>query len=381
VRSNDNIQGTLTQPAGETAIDVRNKYTDWLPNANLNVHFGRDVILRLAATKTRTRPQFSDLNPALSLDAPNTSCDPTTQHCVRTGTGGNPFLKPFTSANYDASLEYYFSPTGYATVGVFHRNIKGFIATETFDYPNPDPVTGFPLEITGPVNTDKGKIDGFEAQVRTFFDWGFMPSWARSFGIDANVTHLKASAIFQIVTDPGGHPGGFFIKAPLTDVSNWAYNLTGMYERGPLSVRLSYNWRGPYPEGGFANNPGFTLQGRAHPSPRLDLSTSYNLTKNVSLFFDWTNITGKPFTSDIVRRFYDNTGTLTGTEVFPMIVRFEERILSGGVRFNFEREHTAAPVFAPPPMALPPAAVQPVVEQPAPPLPPPAPVERGERGN
>ena len=39
------------------------------------------------------------------------------------GTGGNPFLTPFTSWNYDASLEYYFSRTGFASVAAFHRDI------------------------------------------------------------------------------------------------------------------------------------------------------------------------------------------------------------------------------------------------------------------
>lgn len=382
VRSKDNIQGTQVQPGGSTAIDVTNRYTDWLPNANINVHFDRSWVLRLAATKTRTRPRFQDLNPALSLGPPNTSCDPTVVRCVRSGSGGNPYLKPFTSNNYDASLEYYFSPTGFASASVFHRDIKGFIATETFLYPDVDPVTGFPLEITGPVNTNKGKIDGFEAQVRTFFDWDFMPSWARSFGIDANVTHINARAVFNILADPAGGNPGLFITAPLTDVSKWTYNLTGMFERGPISARLSYNWRGKYPEGGFANNPGFTLQGRAHPSPRLDLSASYAFNDMFTVFFDWTNILGKPFTSDIVRRNYSSAGSVSSTEVFPMVVRFEETVLSAGVRFNFGGRKAAPPppppayVPAPPPPAV---VVPPPVEPPAPP-PPPAPVERGERG-
>jgi TonB-dependent receptor len=383
VRSKDNIQGTQVQPGSTTAIDVTNRYTDWLPNANLNIHFDRAWVLRLAATKTRTRPRFQDLNPALSLGPPNTSCDPAVVHCVRAGSGGNPYLKPFTSNNYDASLEYYFSPTGFASASVFHRDIKGFIATETFLYPNLDPETGFPLEITGPVNTNKGKIDGFEAQVRTFFDWGFMPSWARSFGIDANVTHINARAEFNILADPGAGNPGFFINAPLTDVSKWTYNLTGMFERGPISARLSYNWRGKYPEGGFANNGNFTLQGRAHPSPRLDLSASYAFNDMFTVFFDWTNILGKPFTSDIVRRNYNGTGSVTSTEVFPMVVRFEETVLSAGIRFNFAGRKPAppAPVMAPLPPPPPPVAAPPPVEAPPPPPPPPAPVERGERGS
>ena len=376
VRSTDEIHGTITELTGPTAIDVKNSYTDWLPNANLNIHFSSQWQLRLAATETRTRPQFQDLNPALNLGPPISGCGGQTT-CIRTGSGGNPYLKPFKSTNFDASLEYYFSPTGFASIGVFHRDIRGFIANESVTYPDPS-APGVTLLITGPVNTNKGKIDGAEAQIRTFFDWDWMPAWARSFGIEANATYIDARAQFNILADPAHQVPGLFIDAPLTDVSKWTYNLTGMYEHGPLSLRLSWSHRTSYPEGGFANNGNFTLQGLAHPSSRLDLSANYNLSSNLTFFADWTNILPHPFHSDIVRRNYDvGAGTLTSTEIFPMVVRFEETVLSGGVRFNFDRQSHAvsAPAYVPLPPPPPPAA--PVVEQPAPPPPATAP----ERGN
>ena len=377
VRSRDTINGTINELSGPTPLTLHNNYTDWLPNANLNVHFSREWVLRLAATKTRTRPQFQDLNPALSLAPPISGCSAQTT-CIRTGSGGNPFLKPFTSTNLDASLEYYFSPTGFASITAFNRDIRGFIATESTSYPDPS-APGVTLLLSAPVNTNKAKIRGFEAQLRTFFDWDFMPSWAHSFGIEANVTRLDAHAIFSILPAASNQNRGIFISAPLTDVSKWTYNVTGMYEHGPLSVRLSWNRRTSYPEGGFANNGGFTLQGLAHPSSRLDLSTSYNITDQLSIFADWTNIFPHPFHSDIVRNNYNvAAGTLTSTEVFPMVVRFEETVLSGGIRFNLAgKKHLAPP---PPPVVVPPPPPPPpVVEQPAPPPPPPAPAapERG----
>ena len=327
VRTIDTLPTTIISSTGPTAVNLKDRYTDWLPNANLNIHFSREWILRLAATKTRTKPRFQDLNPSLSLGPPITSCNAQTQ-CFRIGSGGNPNLRPFTSTNYDASLEYYFSQTGYATIGAFHRDLKGFIENAISYFPDPT-APGVTLQITGPVNTDKGKVDGLEAQVRTFFDWDFLPTWAHSFGIDANVTRINARADVRPV-------GSFTLRLPIQDVSKWNYNITGMYEHGPLSVRLSYSWRGPYPEGGLANNGSYTLQGYAHPSPRLDLSATYNVNDRASVFFDWTNIRGRPFTSDIVRTNYGTpTGTVASTEVFPMLVRFEERIVSLGFRFNF----------------------------------------------
>jgi hypothetical protein len=113
------------------------------------------------------------------------------------------------------------------------------------------------------------------------------------------------------------------------------------------------------------------------------LSTSYNVTNNITLFADWTNILPHPFHSDIVRNNYNvGGGSLTSTEVFPLVTRFEETVLSGGVRFNFGRDKRAAPppMYVPPPAPMPAPVVEPApIAPPAPP--PPAPVERGERGN
>jgi hypothetical protein len=153
-----------------------------------------------------------------------------------------------------------------------------------------------------------------------------------------------------------------------------------MYERGPLTARLSYNHRSSYPEGPLSERDGFfTLQGRGNPHGRLDWSSSYNVTDNFTLFFDWINILKDPFKSDIVRRNYTN-GVAGNAEIFPMVVRFEESVISGGIRFRFggggPRPAAPAPVALPPPPPPPP-----VVEQPAPPPPPPPPPPTsGERG-
>ncbi|HEY0044629.1 MAG TPA: TonB-dependent receptor [Allosphingosinicella sp.] len=338
VNTRDSISGTLTAPGRAPApVDFENSYTDWLPSVSLRAELTPELQLRLSATQTRTRPTFEQLNPALALAAP-TGCTVGTSDCVRRGTGGNPFLEPLQSNNYDASLEYYFSRTGFASIAVFEREMTGFIANRTFEYPDPDPETGLPLLITGPVNTRKGNIRGFEAQVSTFFDYDFVPGWLRSFGAQANVTHIDARADFTLFpratpTAPAGNENTQRLQLP--DVSRWNYNLVGMYEANGLTLRLAYNWRGRFPEGDLAERDGFyTLQGRGRPVSRLDWSSSYAFNDNLTVFFDWTNILKKPFQSDIVRVNY-NVGARTGSEVFPLVYRFEESVLSGGVRFRF----------------------------------------------
>jgi TonB-dependent receptor len=381
VRTKDRITGTRVQIGlPDEPISIENEYTNWLPNLNVNVHFTRNLQLRLAATKTITRPLYEQLNPALSLGTPPPpTCDPTVTNCVITGSGGNPFLKPLKSNNYDVSLEYYFSRNGFASVAAFRRDMKGFIVNRTFEYPTPDPATGFPLEITGPVNTNKGRIQGFEAQITTFFDWDWVPNWARAFGAQANVTYIDPKIDLPLFCPgnvnpctPGpGHDNATVIRTRIPDVSKWTYNLVAMYERGPITARLSYNHRSSYPEGPLSERDGFfTLQGRGNPHGRLDWSSSYNVNDHFTLFFDWINILSNPFKSDVVRVNYA-AGQPSAPEIFPMVVRFEERVISGGIRFRFGGggSRTAAP--PPPAPVLPPPP--PVVEQPAPPPPPPPP--------
>ncbi len=332
VKTKDRIAGvTSLGGVNPTPIEVTNEYTDWLPNLNLRARLTPELFFRFAAAQTRSRPQFEQLNPSLNFDQVQV-CAPGQSDCNRTASGGNPFLKPLTSNSYDAALEYYFSRTGLASVTAFRRDLKGFIANRTYTFPTPDVTTGRPLLISGPINTRRGRIDGVEAQVRTFFDFDFVPSFARSFGAEANVTYLKAKADFDLF---GTGANAVTRSLYIPDVSKWSYNLVGMYENAGFTARLSYNRRGRYAEGDLSERDGFfTLQGRGRGGSRLDWSSSYAFSDKFTVFADWTNILKTPFKSDIVREDY-TAGQVTRSEEFPLVYRFEESIITGGIRFRF----------------------------------------------
>ncbi len=341
VRTETDTTGTLFTTTGPQAVSYKTEYTDWLPSANMRIQFTPEVQARVAFTQTRTRPNFSQLNPALRL-APRPACVPGQTDCVRTGSGGNPFLKPLDSDNYDASLEYYFAPSGFASIGVFRRDMQGFIANRAYEFPEADPETGLPLVISGPINTREARIKGFEAQVSGFFD--FLPGVLSGLGAQANVTYIDAKAEFgffcpnranaECTAGPGA-PNAATLETRIPDVSKWTYNLVGLYERDGLSLRLAYNHRSSFPEADRAERDGFfTLQGRGNSVSRLDWSSSYALTDNFTVFFDWTNILNDPFKSDIVRVNYPG-GVPSAPEIFPMVVRYEESVISSGIRFRF----------------------------------------------
>ena len=342
----DDIEGTVgvrvsrvdtrvagPQPTGIREIDEGSKRTSVLPNASIRARLNETVQLRAAGSKTRTLPNFAELNPALSLGPPTTNPGGIgTPSNPRTGSGGNPFLRPFTSWNLDAAAEFYFARSGFAAITGFHRRIRGFIQQATFDVE--DPVLGT-LRISGPVNTGKGRITGVEAQAQAFADYDWLPDWARGFGAQANVTYIDAET-----QQPNGQGGLSF--QPITDqlngVSRWNYNLVGIYERYGLAARLTYNGRSSYRAtqqfrggGAFGEFNDLYVE-RAHPAGRLDLSLNYDINERFTLFGDWTNITEEPFRQDF-------TSARNGAPEaeFVRYKRYDESTVSLGARFRFGR--------------------------------------------
>jgi len=299
--------------------------TDLLPNASLRFHFNREVQFRLSAAQTRTLPNFGDLNPAISLGPPPATIVPNPADPfvnARRGPRGNPALNPFTSTNYDASLEYYFSRSGFASAAVFYRDLNGFILSR--DVRVIDPALG-PLVISTPFNSGRGHITGVEIQGQTFLDISSLPAWVRGFGVQGNVTFLDAKTQQPF--------GGVQVFDPITGenigVSKWNYNIVGLYEYEKLSARLTYNGRSSYsalidPRG----NDLYLATGA--PPGRLDLSLSFDPIKAATIFFDWTNITKDPF----------REGFTSGRDGAPRAsyvryLRYDESTLSLGVRFRY----------------------------------------------
>ena len=202
-------------------------------------------------------------------------------------------MKPIESVNYDLTLERYFADTGAATLALFRREISGFIADQTMDVD--DPVYGV-LRVTRPVNLNDAVLQGIEASFTTFFDYDFVPQWARSFGVQANATYIDGA---------------------LPYVSKYSYNLTGMYENGPWTARLAYNLRTKFGNGVVGEH--------VDDVGRLDFSAGWSPTERITISFDATNILGQPF-----RSFYDY-----GEGVYPRDVRHEESLYTVGLRFRY----------------------------------------------
>ncbi len=313
VITNNTLRGTTSSTTtvnGVTAtaltpIDTRQSYVDVLPNINLQAHLTNRLVLRAAHTESLTRPGFNQINPALVIQQGTIGGD-----ISYTGNGGNPDLQPIRSKNYDASLEYYFGRASSISVTGFYRKIEGFI--DVFGTRETNPTVGSIL-VYRPQNAGKGQIKGVEAAFSTFFD--FLPGALSGFGIQANGTYIDGRETLPSV------PGLSTTAGEIPNVSKWSYNLIGLYEKGPVSVRLAYNNRTRYISSYTAPGAFATVYNKA--ISRLDLSTSYDILSNITLTADATNLLGKPWESYV------------GAPIYPRDVRYEGRIYSVGARFRF----------------------------------------------
>jgi TonB-dependent receptor len=327
VRTKVGVRGTANANGVFTPVAEDQEFTDYLPNASIRFRFTPEFQARLSYTQTRTRPTFEQLNPSVNVGAPEPNGSGGT---IRRGSGGNPFLKPVNSDNYDASIEYYFSRTGFAAIAAFHRDLRGFIQNQRVT--REDPILGL-IDVSAPVNTRSGDITGFEAQVSTFFDFGFVPDFLRNFGVQANYTYIDGEVDIE---DPLA-PGTFFRDLILTPgnpnngVSKHTFNLVGLYEGGPFSARLTYNKRSNYlerrdirgdEEGGFYRE-------FADPAGRLDFSANFTINDNATVFFDATNLTGEPF-----RVNFSSARNGAPRADYVRFLRYEEQTFSLGLRFR-----------------------------------------------
>jgi TonB-dependent receptor len=310
VITRNNLDGTNSLPlagGGTQLVPIASstQYVDVLPNISAQLHFTDKLKLRLSRTEALTRPGFNQINPTLTVSQGTVG-----GNISYTGNGGNPNLQPIRSNNYDASLEYYFSRTGSVSVAGFYREIQGFINS----LPQIVNVQPFgDILVYRPSNSSSGTIKGIEAAATTFFD--FLPGALRGFGAQANFTYIDGE---QIVPAAANFAGG---RQTLPGVSKYSFNVIGLYERGPASVRLAYNYRSANLDGFGA--PGVFTTVYSGAVGRLDLSASYNVNDNITLTVDATNLLQTPYHSYVKDPRY------------PRDIRWEASLFSAGVRFRF----------------------------------------------
>ncbi|MEO9130833.1 MAG: TonB-dependent receptor, partial [Sphingomonas sp.] len=107
----------------------KGSYNNLLPSFDFRIEPAKNLIARFSFSKSIARPNYSDLFTATTVGGPPR---PTNNGGVPSGSTGNARLSPITSDNFDVSLEYYFKPDSYISVGLFDKRVHNFIGRGQF---------------------------------------------------------------------------------------------------------------------------------------------------------------------------------------------------------------------------------------------------------
>lgn len=289
-----------------------------LPSLNLNWNISDDLVGRVAYTQTLRMPNFVDLNPLQYFQ------DPLTEGSGSYGTanGGNPDLKPTESTNYDLSLEWYFAKDSSLYGAVFKREIEGAVIPGRMVV-NRLNQNGNPQDyvLSVPANAADGELTGLEIGLVYFPD--NLPQVLDGLGVQASYTALDSSQQTPVYDNTDGSVNGY-VETKMSGVSDSSYSVVLAYDKEIFDARLSYTWREKFyyaNEAAIFANP---IQFWSRPEQSLDLQVSYDITDDLMVTFDATNLL-----DDVYQSYYGegnqnlyNFGSAVFSKTYALGVRY-----------------------------------------------------------
>jgi TonB-dependent receptor len=276
--------------------------------------------VRFAYSRALSRPDIGLLRNFVTINSPfiNTTPDspyviynsPAAAHTaanvvgynwVFNSTAGNAGLLPEIADQFDLSYERYFNSSSSLTLGLFYKKLTNSLSYSNFGREFTNNGATETAQILGPINEkDGGRLKGLEAAYQTFFD--FLPNPFNGLGVQMNYTYVGQTGIHNsnlIDATSGGGVGAVGAGVPvvtgvvidshsLAGVSQNTFNLVGLYEKGPVGLRLAYNWRSRYLTANLDCCIGLPVFQKA--AGFLDGSVRVSVSSHVELSLDVANI-------------------------------------------------------------------------------------------
>lgn len=318
-----------TQTAGSatvTPVTRDSSYDFFLPRFNLVIEPSRGFLVRAGISRDINRPDFDDLSTSVSFGTgPNTPVPV-----------GNPDLVPESVWSFDVSGEWYFAPSGFVSLGFFHKTRTNLFSEVRIDpFPARDANGGLAIDITPPceqggifnpiadrnINNVQNPGTGICVPVTTVVNgegnttqtgievafqydlsrFEHVLGFASGFGFIGNYTYQTTGGSaqdfpsnFRTADGPQGAFTALGIvgakdRITLPNLSRHSYNATLYYEKYGLSARARYTWRSSYVS---TDSFFFGLPRINAARGQLNASINYDLTDNINIGVEGINITG-----------------------------------------------------------------------------------------
>lgn len=294
-------------------ITTKGEYTKVHPGIHLTFQAPADVILRASYNNSITRPNIPSL---LATTSVNPLATPPTI------SSGNPNLKPYTSDNFEASVEKYFAGIGKFTVGGFYKSISDYFTTFTTTVPD-GPGNGFNGQYAGynwtrSENIGDATIKGFNLDYAQQFT--FLPGFLKGFGVTANYTRLWSEG--QFAPNTSGTASSTTLNGLVPKSANFglSYIGYGLEVRVLAGYRSSFVYSAPPVVGSSGPNNSNTQYRDARTL--WDLKTLYHVNRQLDVYLDVYNLTNEP----------TSTVNVAGRETFTL---WQGVSFSGGVNYKF----------------------------------------------
>lgn len=279
------ITGEIINLTGFTFFpqSASDRYDKWSPGLHLKYEVRPNVYLRAAYTDTFSRPEYTWLIPRAALDMINYVISP-----------GNSNLNAVESQNFDLAAEMYFKKVGLFSIGVFRKNVDGFIFNsskllgngasdieEKRSYGVPENLLNNTWTVNRLLNGQNAKVNGVE--VSYLHRLSFLPSPLDGFSVMVNATFIDSEA--NILE----RAGEFF---PLVDQSDESYSGALSFEKWGFTARLMGTYRGEYLTA-IGGKSGEDIYSESRTI--WNLSVSQQIRQNWEIYGEALNLSDSPF--------------------------------------------------------------------------------------
>lgn len=308
LRGNLGDIGTLRDTTGGQT------YGEWLPMVHLRYRILRTLSLRLAATRTLSRPDYFNLVPFQRINEAELTLEQ-----------GNPNIRHTKAWNYDAIVSY-ITPVGLFSVGGFYKKLRDIDYRKEEFRVSEGPFANY--RITEPTNAERSEVYGLELDAQT--NLSFLPGLLSGVVVNANYTLVHSETPFPFFeigprsTAPPYAPTliDTVRVGRLPGQSQNVANLSLGYERGGFSGRVSMIYQGNslLTVGRRAELDGFT---QAFTRWDASLSQRLGFADGLTVYLNINNVTNTP------------EGAYLGQVILPSREEYFGWTADAGVRYRF----------------------------------------------
>jgi TonB-dependent receptor len=269
-------------------------YSKWFPMAHLRIKPLSWFDVRLAYTRSVSYPRMDYIIPAKKIKPSENKVE-----------YGNSRLEPQMSTNYDLYLSFYGNRIGLFTAGGFYKKIDDLIYVRSGHVILDPAKEGVEKSLKG-YSITRPENNPFKTEL-----WGYEVEWQTNLKklprpLDGLVININYSHIWSETSFPRSFvkqekiPVFPFIKTTVVDT----FRTGAMPDQAADIANVSFG----YDVGHFSGRISMLLQGKTlsyvgvreeldgftEDYIRWDLSLKYDLTKTISLFYNFNNLTNRP---------------------------------------------------------------------------------------